>query len=111
LFCTIEPPNKLRHPCYGTPLCQRWQRVAIMQAAGIAQSWRSNLARAERAYREDVDAYQEELQAYQQHQARDVRPHGERTMKAPTAPVWREWNTPTLRQWCLQANVNVARLE
>src|SRR6266702_8380133 len=42
LFCTQEMPNKLRDPLYPTPLSERWHRVAIMQAAGIARSWRSN---------------------------------------------------------------------
>lgn len=38
LFCLEEPPDKLRAPLYQTPLSERWQRVAIMQAAGIARS-------------------------------------------------------------------------
>ena len=46
LFCTEELPNKLRDPLYETELSERWQRVAIMQAAGIAKSWRSNRANA-----------------------------------------------------------------
>ena len=46
LFCTQEMPTKLRDPLYATPLSERWHRVAIMQAAGIAQSWRSNRAAA-----------------------------------------------------------------
>src|SRR5712691_5714250 len=41
LFCTDERPNKLRAPLFATPLSERWQRVAIQQAAGIAQSWRT----------------------------------------------------------------------
>src|SRR5215469_18924696 len=36
LFCTQERPNKLRAPLFATPLSERWQRVAIQQAAGIA---------------------------------------------------------------------------
>src|SRR5258707_15802614 len=46
LFCTDERPNKLRDPLFHTSLSERWQRVAIQQAAGIAQSWRSNRATA-----------------------------------------------------------------
>ncbi len=38
LFCTQEMPTKLRDPLYATSLSERWHRVAIMQAAGIAQS-------------------------------------------------------------------------
>ena len=44
LFCTDELPDKLRPPLYPTRLSERWHRVAIMQAAGIAKSWRSNWA-------------------------------------------------------------------
>src|SRR5215469_15973691 len=50
LFCTEEAPDKLRDPLYPTPLSERWHRVAIMQAAGIARSWRSNRASAYRQY-------------------------------------------------------------
>jgi len=98
LFCTQEMPNKLRDPLYPTPLSERWQRVAIMQAAGIAQSWRSNRAAA-------YQQYQDDLKQYQNKQA-----DGIRTTKAQ-APWWREWNVPTLREPCIQANVNVVKLE
>jgi transposase len=27
------------------------------------------------------------------------------------APVWKEWNIPVLKQWCIQANANVVALE
>src|SRR5258708_24541656 len=50
LFCTTEPPNKLRDPLYQTPLSERWQRVAIMQAAGIARAFRSNRTTAYQQY-------------------------------------------------------------
>jgi hypothetical protein len=50
LFCTTESPNKLRDPLYLAPLSERWHRVAIMQAAGIARSWRSNRATAYQQY-------------------------------------------------------------
>src|SRR2546423_10692576 len=46
LFCTEEAPNKLRAPVYETSLSERWHRVAIQQAAGIAQSWSTNRAQA-----------------------------------------------------------------
>src|SRR5258708_32515821 len=42
LFCTTEPPNKLRAPLYQTPLSERWRRVAIMHAAGLARPFRAN---------------------------------------------------------------------
>jgi hypothetical protein len=38
LFCTDEAPDLFRATCFATPLSQRWQRVAIQQAAGIAKS-------------------------------------------------------------------------
>jgi Putative transposase DNA-binding domain len=98
LFCTTERPNKLRDPLYPTSLSERWQRVAIMQAAGIARSWRSNRANASQQY-------QEELERYHNKQA-----DGTLDAKAKE-PVWREWNVPTLRVPCIQANVNVVKLE
>src|SRR5260370_31051780 len=36
LFCTTEPPNKLRDPLYQTHLSERWHRAAMMQVAGLA---------------------------------------------------------------------------
>ncbi len=98
VFCTDEQPNKLRDPLYHTPLSERWHRVAIMQAAGIAQSWRSNRAIA-------YQQYQDDLLRYQKQQA-----DGTSRAKAKE-PVWREWNVPVLRTPCIQANVNVVKLE
>jgi hypothetical protein len=98
LFCTIESPNKLRDPLYQTPLSERWHRVAIMQAAGIARSWRSNRTTA-------YQQYQEDLKRYQKQQA-----DGQLPAKAKE-PQWREWNVPTLREPCIQANMNVVKLE
>src|SRR5579859_7732535 len=46
LFCTDELPDSFRAPCFATPLSERWHRVAIQQAAGIAKSWRTNRANA-----------------------------------------------------------------
>ena len=111
LFCTEEPPNKLRDPLYETELSERWQRVAIMQAAGIAQSWRTNRANARRDFELQQEKYREGLAQYQEQQARGRLEEGEEALKEPKALVWREWNIPTLREWCLQANVNVAKLE
>jgi hypothetical protein len=81
LFCTQEMPNKLRDPLYSTPFSERWHRVAIMQAAGIGQSWRSNRAAA-------YQQYQDDLAQYQKKQADEAR-----TTKAQE-PRWREWNVP-----------------
>ena len=98
LFCTEERPNKLRTPLFATPLSERWQRVAIQQAAGIARSWRTNRAQAYQDYVDDLLAY-----------------HEQQAEGAPDAeaeePTWKEWNVPTLRQTCIQANANVAILE
>ena len=98
LFCTQESPNKLRDPLYPTPLSERWQRVAIMQAAGIAQSWRTNRANASQQYQDDLLQYQQK------------RAQGTLDPKAKE-PQWHEWNVPTLREPCIQANVNVVKLE
>jgi hypothetical protein len=98
LFCTTESPNKLRDPLYQTPLSERWHRVAIMQAAGIARSWRSNRTTAYQQYQDDLSQYQKTLA------------DGQLSAKAKE-PQWREWNVPSLREPCLQANVNVVKLE
>jgi hypothetical protein len=98
LFCTTESPNKLRDPLYQTPLSERWHRVAIMQAAGIARSWRTNRQAAYQQYQEDLSQYQNKLA------------DGQLSAKAKE-PEFREWNVPILRHPCLQANVNVVKLE
>ncbi len=90
--------NKLRDPLYQTPLSERWHRVAIMQAAGIARSWRTNRATAYQQYQADLEQYQRKRTA------------GTLPAKAKE-PQWQEWNIPTLREPCIQANVNVVRLE
>jgi transposase len=97
-FCTEEHPDKFRAPCFETELSERWHRVAIQQAAGIAQSWRTNREQAYQGYLEDLEEYQE-------HQA-----HAEPDSKKKE-PFWKEWNTPVLKQTCIQANTNVAVLE
>lgn len=91
LFCTAEEPNKYREPCFESPLSQRWQRVAIQQAAGIARSWRSNAAAAYQDYLDLLAEYQEA-------------PEG-------AEPIWKEWNTPVLKETVIQANANVALLQ
>src|SRR5215470_11701655 len=76
LFVTEAEPDKYIAPCCGSPLSQRWQRVAIQQAAGIAQSWRSNRENA-------LEEYQEAYAAWEEKHKEDE-----------PAPVWKEWNTP-----------------
>ena len=98
LFCTAEMPNGFRAPCFLTTLSERWHRVAIQQGAGIAKSWRSNRANAYKDYRDQLSEYQEQ-------QADDTLEEGAKE------PEWREWNVPTLRQPCIQANSNVVKLE
>ncbi|MBV9706139.1 MAG: transposase, partial [Chloroflexi bacterium] len=98
LFCTDEQPDQFRPPCFDTLLSERWQRVAIQQAAGIAQSWRTNRENAYQNYLQEHRAYHER--------------HAAGTLgKKATEPQWREWNVPVLRQMCIQANANVALLE
>ena len=102
LFCTEEAPNKFRATCFATPLSERWHRVAIQQAAGIAESWRTNRANASQAYLETV-AEDQERQVGAGTDT-ETHPNGK-------APTWHEWHTPTLKHTCIQANVNVVALE
>jgi hypothetical protein len=98
LFCIEEHPDKFHDPVFPTLLSERWHRVAIQQAAGIAQSWRTN---RERAYQD----YLEELADYQEQRA-------EGTLDPEMQePAWREWDVPTLKETCIQANANVVVLE
>src|SRR5262245_8562380 len=62
VFCTDELPDAFHTPCFPTELSERWQRVAIQQAAGIAKSWRTNRANAYQDYLDELAEYQE-LQA------------------------------------------------
>jgi len=98
LFCTKERPNKLRAPLFQTPLSERWHRVAIQQAAGIAQSWCMNRAQAYQDYLDEREEYFEK------------QAEGELNPK-DQEPVWKEWDVPTLKQTCIQANANVIKLE
>jgi putative transposase-like DNA-binding protein len=90
-FCTEAQPDKYAAPCFASPLSQRWQRVAIQQAAGIAQSWRSKYAAA---YQDYLDLLVDD----------DAAPEGD-------PPAWKEWNTPVLKETVIQANANVALLQ
>jgi len=98
LFCTDEVPDGFRAPCFLAPLSARWHRNAIQQAAGIAKSWRSNRANA---YQDYLDA----LAEYQEQQADGTLEDGTKE------PEWHEWNVPTLREMCIQANGNVVKRE
>ncbi len=57
LFCSNEVPNGFRAPCFLTSLSERWHRVAIQQAAGIAKSWRSNRANAYEDYLDQLSEH------------------------------------------------------
>src|SRR6266704_3087685 len=98
LFCIEDQPDKFHAPVFSTPLSERWHRVAIQQAAGIAQSWRTN---REQAYQD----YLEELADYQEQRAEGTLDPGMQE------PAWREWDVPTLKETCIQANANVVVLE
>jgi len=90
-FCSEAQPDKYAAPCFDCTLSQRWQRVAIQHAAGIAQSWRSNYAAAYQDYLDMLAEYQEV-------------PEGD-------PPEWNDWNTPRLTEPVTQANANVALLQ
>lgn len=72
--------------------------MACQQAAGIAQPWRSNRATAYQQYQDDLEQYQKKQAG------------GTLDVQAQE-PCWREWTIPTLREPCIQANVNVVKLE
>jgi len=97
-FCTEAQPDKFHAPLFSTPLSERWHRVAIQQAAGVAQSWRTNRAQVYQDYLDDLLDYHEQ-------EAEGTLQEG---MQEPT---WKEWDVPTLRQTCIQANANVVTLE
>lgn len=98
LFCTQQDsPDGYAEPIIATDLSERWQRVAIQQAAGIAKSWRTNRQNAYSTYLKDHAAWKE---------AKEKNPASRRI-----EPVWREWNRPELRVPSLQANINVVKLE
>src|SRR5258707_88480 len=85
LFCTEEQPNKLRDPLFHTPLSERWHRVAIMQAAGIARAFRSNRSAAYQQYQADLEQYQKRA--------------ADGTVATESKePQWREWTLPTDRK-------------
>ena len=98
VFCTQEPPDAFRATLFATPLSERWHRVAIQQAAGIAHAFRTNRANAYQDYLDDLLDYHEQKT--------------EGTLdEGAQEPQWREWDVPTLRECCIQANANVVTLE
>ncbi len=97
-FCTEEQPDKFHAPIFATLLSERWHRVAIQQAAGIAQSWRTNRAQAYQDYLDDLLDYHEQ-------EATDM------LDEQAQQPEWHEWDVPTLKETCIQANTNVVVLE
>jgi hypothetical protein len=98
LFCTDEMPDAFSAPYFVTELSERWHRVAIQQAAGIAKSWRTN---REAAYQ----SYLEELVEYREQEADGTHEAGVKE------PAWHEWDVPTVCQPCIQGNCNVIKLE
>jgi hypothetical protein len=98
LFCTEEHPDKFYPPVFVTPLSERWHRVAIQQAAGITQSWHTNRTQAYQDYLDDLLDYHEQ-------QTEGTLDEGAQEQ------TWKEWDVPTLRQTCIQANANVVVLE
>ena len=98
LFCTAETsPDKYADPVFASKLPERWQRVAMQQAAGIAKSWRTNRQAAYEAYVEDLADWK---------RAQDQHPDPKRK-----EPSWKAWHIPVLRVPCIQANANVVVVE
>lgn len=96
-FCTEVAPDDYAEPVFESELSQRWQRVAIQQAAGIAQSWRSNRDKAFADYERSLAWFEEQYPD-----------EASRQDKQP--PDWKEFQIPTLRRMSIQANKNVAQL-
>jgi hypothetical protein len=90
-FCAEAEPNGFSDPCFPSPLSQRWQRVAIQQAAGVARSWRANHERAQEDFADHLVSSLEEEHVPEEE-----------------PPTWKPWQTPTLRKSVIQANANVA---
>src|SRR6266513_4613652 len=102
-FCTEADPNSYAVPVFETDLSERWQRVAIEQAAGIARAFRTNRQNA-------YDAYLEALADYAQAEAKATT-SGVPLDRHATEPQWHEWSLPELRVPALQANANVVVVE
>jgi Putative transposase DNA-binding domain len=97
-FCSQAQPDKFHSPIFPTLLSERWHRVAIQQATGIAQSWHTNRAQAYQDYLDDLlDYHEQEAEGSLQEGVQE--------------PTWKEWDVPTLHKTCIQANANVVLLE
>ena len=94
LFCAEAEPNGFSDPFFPSPLSQRWQRVAIQQAAGIAKSWCANHQRAQEDFADILASWLEEEHAPEEE-----------------PPEWTPWQIPTLKKTAIQANANVALLQ
>ena len=100
LWCTTDDiPDGYAPPVFASQLSDRWHRVAMQQAAGIAKSWRTNRQAAFDAYLEDLADYAQALAKAEE--------SGIPLDPKRKEPVWREWNVPELRVPCIQANVVV----
>src|SRR6266849_1900011 len=103
-FCEAETsPDKFAIPIFETELSDRWHRVAMQQAAGIAKSWRTNRQAA-------YDACWENLADYAAAKA-EALASGKPLDMERKEPEWHEWNLPELRVPCIQANANVVVVE
>src|SRR5579859_3543861 len=91
-FCTKSAPDKDADFVFESVLSARWQRVAVQQAAGVAQSWRSNRANRRADYAQRL-AHYEGLRAVEQ--------------RSRKRPVWTEPHLPELHAVCIQATTNV----
>lgn len=98
-FCQEAQPNLYATPHIASELSQRWQRVAIQQAAGIAQAWRSNRDKA-------FAAYENKRVSFERKYPTAV----EQAAHSKQAPQWREFNLPELKLMKIEANRNVALL-
>ncbi len=93
-FCTQVAPDAEIDFVFDSALSARWQRVAVQQAAGIAQSWRSNRANAWTDYQARVQRYESLEQTHRQQRK---------------APTWTDFQVPRLHAVCIQATVNVVQ--
>src|SRR5260221_6250682 len=104
LFCEADTsPDKFAAPVFESTLSDRWHRVAMQQAAGIAKSFRTNRQAAYEAYLEDLADYAEA-------QAKAAA-FGVALDPKRKEPAWREWKIPELRVPAIQANANVVVVE
>ena len=101
-FCEAETsPDPFAAPIFETELSDRWHRVAMQQAAGIAKSWRTNRQNAYEAYLEDMADY---AKAKAEASGTPLDPKWRE-------PVWRQWKIPEVRVPSIQANANVVVVE